>query len=141
VTDARDPLAGRVLRRVLGVAALLAALGAALGGGLVGAGGAAGAVVGVLLGAVLVAGGVPGLRRHRGRSPLTPVAVSLGLRLVAYAAALALVSRAGWIHGPSLALATATSVACLLAVGLHAVSRGSATVLELDETTTATTGS
>ena len=109
MTDPLAPVAGRVLRRVLLAAALLGSLGAALGGALVGAGGAAGAAVGVLLGAVLVAGGVPGLRRHRGRSPLTPVAVSLGLRLVLYASALALVSRAGWIHGPSLALATAAS--------------------------------
>lgn len=141
MSDPLAPVAGRVLRRVLAVALGLGAAATGLGAALVGPGGAAGATVGTLLGAILVAGGVPGLRRHRGRSPLTPVAVSLGLRLVLYASALALVSRAGWIHGPSLALATATSVACLLAVGLHAVSRGSATVLELDETTTATTGS
>ena len=141
MTDPLRPLARRVLRRVLGVEAALAAVGAIIGGVLVGSGGAAGAAIGAGLGAVLVGGGVPGLRRPRGRSPLTPVAVSLALRLVLYASALALVSRATWIHGPSLALATATSVACLLAVGLHAVSRGPATVLELDETTTATTGS
>jgi hypothetical protein len=136
VSDALAPVAGRVLRRVLAVAGLLGAVSAGLAGVLVGPGGAAGAVVGTALGAILVAGGVPGLRRPRGRSPLGPVAVSLGLRLVLYASALALVSRAEWFHGPSLALTTATSVACLLAVGLHAVSRGSAAVLDIDETTT-----
>lgn len=141
MSDPLAPVAGRVLRRVLAVALGLGAAATGLGAALVGPGGAAGAAVGTLLGAILVAGGVPGLRRPRGRSPLTPVAVSLGLRLVLYASALALVSRVAWIHGPSLALATAASVAALLAVGLHAVSRGSATVLELDETTTATTGS
>lgn len=141
MTDPLAPLARRVLRRVLGAATGLGAVATGLGAVLAGPGGAAGAAVGTALGAVLVAGGVPGLRRPRGRSPLTPVAVSLGLRVVAYASALALVSRVAWIHGPSLALATAASVAALLAVGLHAVSRGSATVLELDGTTTATTGS
>lgn len=134
--DPLAPLARRVLGRVLLVAVVLGAGAAAVSGVLVGPGGAAGAVVGTALGTILVAGGVPGLRRPRGRSPLGPVVVSLGLRVVLYAASLALVSRAAWIHGPSLALTTAASVACLLAVGLHAVSRGSATVLKLDATTT-----
>ncbi len=134
--DPLAPLARRVLGRVLLVAALLGASSAAVAAALAGPGGAAGAVAGTALGTILVAGGVPGLRRPRGGSPLGPVVVALGLRLGLYAAALALVSRAAWIHGPSLALTTAASVACLLAVGLHAVSRGSATVLELDETTT-----
>ncbi len=139
--DPLAPLAASVARRVLVAAGLLGVVAVAIGRAVAGPGGAAGAAVGVLLGAVLVAGGVPGLRRPRGTSPLTPVAGALVLRLVLYASSLALVSRAAWIHGPSLALATAASVACLLAVGLHAVSRGSATVLELDETMTATTGS
>ena len=134
--DPLAPLARRVLGRVLLVAVVLGAGSAAVATALVGPGGAAGAVAGTALGTILVAGGVPGLRRPRGGSPLGPVVVALGLRLGLYAAALALVSRAAWIHGPSLALTTAASVACLLAVGLHAVSRGSATVLELDDTTT-----
>ena len=141
MSDPTADVARTVLRRVLVVAILLGAAGAALGAAVVGPGGAAGAAAGTALAAVLVAGGVPGLRRPRGRSPLAPVLVSLALRAVLYAALIALVSRAAWIHGPSLALATAASVACLLAVGLHAVSRGPATVLELDETTTATNGS
>jgi hypothetical protein len=133
--DPLAPLARSVLRRVLLVALVLGGGAALLGHAAAGSGGGASALLGTALGAVLVGGGVPGLRRPRGRSPLAPVAASLALRLVLYAAALALVSRAAWIHGPSLALATAASVACLLAVGLHAVSRGSATVLELDDTT------
>lgn len=132
--DPLVPLARMVLRRVLATSVALALLAGLIAGTAVGSEGAASAVLGTALGAILVGGGVPGLRRPRGRSPLTPVAASLALRLVLYAAALALVSRAAWTHGPSLALATATSVACLLAVGLHAVSRGSATVLELDDT-------
>jgi hypothetical protein len=102
-------------------AAGIAVVAAVLGNAAAGPAGAASATIGTLLGAVLVAGGVPSLRRPRGRSPLTPVVASLALRLVLYAAAIAVVSRAAWIHGPSLALTTAASVACLLAVGLHAV--------------------
>lgn len=115
---------GRLARRIaLALGALLVvALGA--GSAVAGASGAAGAAVGVGLAGVLFGGGLLGLRRPAtGGASLTPVVAALGLRLVLYAAALALVTRAGWVHGPSLASATAASIAVILAVVLVALSR------------------
>jgi hypothetical protein len=49
---------------------------------------------------------------------------------VLYASALALVTRAEWVHGPSLASATAASIAVMLAVELVAISREPVAELE-----------
>jgi hypothetical protein len=93
-----------------------------------GVGGAGSAALGVGLIGVLFGGGLLGLdRAARGSSPATgglgAILAAFSLRLVVYALAFALVSRAAWVHGPSLALATAASLACMLAVELRAVAR------------------
>ena len=86
--------------------------------------GALSAVLGVGLTAVLFGGGLASLHRTAGGSrSLTPVATAFALRIVLYALALALVTRAEWVHGPSLAWATAASIAVMLAVELVALSR------------------
>lgn len=122
---------GRLAR--VTVVTLLVLLGgaAALGSAVVGPDGARSAALGVGLTAVLFGGGLLGLVRTAGGSrSFTPVLAAFSLRLVVYAAALALVTRAGWVHGPSLASATAASIAATLAVVLVAVSREPAPELE-----------
>jgi len=101
---------------------LLAAVGA--GWVAMGRGGALSAALGVALTGVLFGGGLISLHRTAaGSGSFAPVAVAFALRIVLYAAAVALVTRAEWVNGPSLAAATAASVAVMLAVELVAVSR------------------
>jgi hypothetical protein len=134
-----DPIAGRraeaSARRLwrVTVVGLLALLGAATTAGWYaeGSDGAASAALGVGLTSVLFAGGLLGLRRAAGpKASFLPVVTAGGLRLVLYAAALALVTRAEWLHGPSLALATAASIAVMLAIELVAVAREPVAELE-----------
>jgi len=96
----------------------------AVGQVTVGRDGAWSAALGVGLTAVLFGGGLLSLHRtgRDGRS-MTPVALAFALRIVLYALALALVTRAEWVHGPSLAWATAASIAVMLAVELVALAR------------------
>jgi hypothetical protein len=97
-----------------------------LGWAAAGVGGAGSAAIGVGLTGVLFTGGLLGVHRASqvsGASGLGPILVAFSVRMVVYAAAFALVSRAAWVHGPSLALATAASFACMLAVELRAVAR------------------
>lgn len=115
------------------VVTLLVLVGAAalVGSAVAGADGARSAALGVGLTAVLFGGGLLGLVRTAGGSgSLTPVLAAFSLRLVLYASALALVTRAEWVHGPSLALATAASIAVTLAVELVALSREPVAELE-----------
>jgi len=101
---------------------LLAAVGA--GWIAMGRDGALSAALGVALTGVLFGGGLISLHRTAaGSGSFAPVAAAFALRIVLYAAALALVTRAEWVHGPSLAAATAASIAVMLAVELVAVSR------------------
>lgn len=129
---------------------LLVGAAAVVGAALVGPDGARSAALGVGLTAVLFGGGLLGLvRTPAGSSSFTPVLAAFSLRIVLYAAALALVSRAEWVHGPSLALATAASIAVTLAVELVALAREPVAELEPrgaagdgggDETTEPSTG-
>jgi len=108
------------------VATLLLLLVGAAGAGwlLVGRDGALSAALGVALTAVLFGGGLLSLHRTAaGSGSFAPVAAAFALRIVLYASALALVTRAEWVHGPSLASATAASIAVMLAVELVAVAR------------------
>lgn len=130
--DRRAAASTRRLARIT-VVTLLILLGAAaaLGSAVVGPDGARSAVIGVGLTAVLFGGGLLSLVRTAGGSrSFTPVLAAFSLRLVLYAAALALVTRAEWVHGPSLALATAASIAVTLAVELVALSREPVAELE-----------
>jgi hypothetical protein len=86
--------------------------------------GALSAALGVALTGVLFGGGLMSLHRTAaGSGSFAPVAAAFALRIVLYALALALVTRAEWVHGPSLASATAASIAVMLAVELVAISR------------------
>ncbi len=86
---------------------------------------------GVALTGVLFGGGLLGLHRTAaGSRSFAPVVVAFTLRLVLYASALALITRAAWLHGPSLAVATAASIAVMLAVELVAISREPVAELE-----------
>jgi len=101
---------------------LLAAV--AAGWLVVGRSGALSAALGVALTGVLFGGGLVSLHRTAvGSGSFAPVAAAFALRIVLYAAALALITRAEWVHGPSLAAATAASIAVMLAVELVAVAR------------------
>lgn len=123
---------GRLAR--VTVVALLVLLGAAAAAGsaVAGADGARSGVLGVALTAILFGGGLLGLVRTAGGSrSFTPVLAAFSLRLVLYASALAFVTRADWVHGPSLAVATAGSLAAMLAVELLVLSRMPAAELEL----------
>ena len=101
---------------------LLAAV--AAGQAAVGRDGAMSAALGVALTGVLFGGGLVSLHRTAaGSGSFAPVAAAFALRIVLYASALALVTRAEWVHGPSLASATAASIAVMLAVELVAISR------------------
>jgi len=132
--DPADPTRG-LTRTTLGALAVLAALATGLGAVTQGAAGAGSGALGVGLVAILFGGGLLGLRRGRDADPLAAVAAAGALRLVLYASAVAVVSRAAWVHGPSLATATAASLACMLAVVIRAVSRGPATQLVTSMTT------
>jgi len=123
--DRRAAASSARLARITALALFVLFGAAALAGSAVaGPDGARSAALGVGLTAVLFGGGLLGLVRTSGGSgSLVPVLVAFSLRLVLYAAALALVSRAGWVHGPSLASATAASIAVMLAVELVALSR------------------
>jgi hypothetical protein len=125
VAARRAAQATRRLARVTFIAiALLLAAASALGGLVLGRPGAGSAALGVALSGVLFGGGLLGLHRPQGRATaMGPVAVAFAVRIVLYALALALVTRVDWIHGPSLALATAASIAVLLAVELIAVAK------------------
>jgi hypothetical protein len=118
----------RLLRVTLVALAVLMSVAIPAGWLIAGPGGAGSAALGVALIGVLFGGGLLGLdRAARGTGPATgglgPIVAAFSLRLVVYALAFALVSRAAWVHGPSLALATAASLACMLAVELRAVAR------------------
>ncbi len=112
---------------------LLVLLVLALVGGWMAAGrdGALSAATGVALTAVLIGGGLIGLARTSGGSgSLGPVAAAFVVRFVLYALALALVTRAEWVHGPSLAMATAASIVVMLAIEMVAISREPVAELE-----------
>jgi hypothetical protein len=101
-------------------------LGAAIGLGWAaeGSDGALSAGLGVALTGVLFGGGLMSLHRTAaGSGSFGPVAAAFALRIVLYAAALALITRAQWLHGPSLAAATAASIAVMLAVELIVLAR------------------
>jgi membrane associated rhomboid family serine protease len=125
IAAARAAQATRRLARVTFLAtALLIAVAAGLGGLALGPSGAASAALGVALSGVLFGGGLLGLHRPQGRATaMGPVAVAFALRIVVYALTLALVNRVDWVHGPSLALATAASIAALLAVEIATLAR------------------
>ena len=128
VPSSADRSAAASTRRlaVVTVATLLAllALAVIVGQFAVGRDGALSAALGVGLTAVLFGGGLLSLHRTAaGSNSFTPVATAFALRIVLYALALALVTRAEWVHGPSLAWATAASIAVMLAVELVALSR------------------
>lgn len=125
IAAARAARATRRLALITFIAtALLLALASGLGWLVLGAPGAGSAALGVTLSGVLFGGGLLGLHRPQGRATaMGPVAVAFVLRIVVYALILALVNRVDWIHGPSLALATAASIAVLLAVEIAALAR------------------
>jgi len=56
----------------------------------------------------------------------------LMLRLMLYAAAVVLLTRSEWLHGPSLAASTAASIGVMVAVELLVLGREPAVVLELE---------
>lgn len=132
IAAARAARATRRLARVTFVAiGLLLAAASGLGWLVLGAPGAGSAALGVALSGVLFGGGLLGLHRPQGRATaMGPVAVAFALRFVLYALALALVTRVDWIHGPSLALATAASIAALLALALVTVARSPGAEIE-----------
>lgn len=122
---------GRLARVTVVTLLILLGGAAALGSAVAGPDGARSAALGVGLTAVLFGGGLLGLVRTAGGSrSFTPVLAAFSLRLVLYASALALVTRAEWVHGPSLASATAASIAVMLAVELVALSREPVAELE-----------
>ena len=118
----------RLLRGTLVATALLMLLGVLVGWSTGGASGAASAAVGIALTGVLFTGGLLGLHRAAGAEPRSAggvgsILAAFGLRIFVYAAAFALVSRAEWVHGPSLALATAASIALMLGFQILAAVR------------------
>lgn len=125
LADRRSSASTRRLGRVTALTLLLLLVTATVTGELVvGRGGALSAALGVGLTAVLFGGGLMSLHRtSKGSRSFGPVAAAFALRIVLYASALALVTRAEWLHGPSLAYSTATSIAVMLAVELVAVAR------------------
>jgi hypothetical protein len=121
---------------VVTVVTLIALLVAAGGLGFFAKGmdGALSAALGVALTGVLFGGGLVSLRRtSAGSGSLGPVAAAFALRIMLYASALALITRAEWLHGPSLAAATAASIAVVLTVELVAIAREPVAELELLE--------
>jgi hypothetical protein len=132
---AADRRAAASTRRLAVVTVLalvvLVAVAAFLGLWIIGPDGARSAALGVGLTAVLFGGGLLGLvRTSSGSRSFAPVLAAFSLRLVLYAAALALVTRAEWVHGPSLASATAASIAVMIAVELVALAREPVAELE-----------
>ena len=130
-----DLRAAASTRRLIAVTAtsLVVLLGAAVlaGSMLVGPEGARSAALGVALTGVLFGGGLISLHRTAaGSGSFAPVAAAFAVRILLYALALALVTRAEWLHGPSLASATAASIAVMLAVELVAISREPVSELE-----------
>jgi hypothetical protein len=125
IASRRAAASTRRLALVTAVTLTLLLLAAVAAGWLVvGRSGALSAALGVALTGVLFGGGLVSLHRTAGGSgSFAPVAAAFALRIVLYAAALALVTRAEWVHGPSLAAATAASIAVMLAVELVAVAR------------------
>lgn len=130
--DSRAAASTRRLAVVTAVTLLLLLAGAvATGYAAVGREGALSAALGVALTGVLFGGGLLSLHRtSAGSRSFTPVVVAFALRIVLYALALALLTRAEWVHGPSLASATAASIAVMLAVELVAISREPVAELE-----------
>jgi hypothetical protein len=116
-------------RRLFGVTIVsllvLLLIASAIGWSVLGASGARSAALGVALTGVLFAGGLLGLDRasRSGGDGLTQILVAFSLRMVVYASAFALVTRSAWVHGPSLALATAASLAVMLSVELSVLVR------------------
>lgn len=115
----------RLLTVTLVTLAVLLLIAASVGWVMLGASGARSAALGVALTGVLFTGGLLGLDRasRSGGDGLAPILVAFSLRMVVYAAAFATVTRAAWVHGPSLALATAASIVVMLAVELGALAR------------------
>jgi len=118
----------RLLRGTLVATAVLMLLGVLIGWLTEGPSGAASAAVGIALTGVLFTGGLLGLHRaaggeRRSSGGMGSILAAFGLRIVVYAAAFALVSRAAWVHGPSLALATAASLALMLGFQILAAAR------------------
>ena len=132
LADHRAAASTRRLGRVTALTLVLLLIGASVTGELVvGRGGALSAALGVGLTGVLFGGGLLSLHRtSAGSRSFAPVAAAFALRIVLYASALALVTRAEWVHGPSLAYATAASIAVMLAVELVAVAREPVAELE-----------
>lgn len=130
--DRRAAASTRRLALVTAATLLLLLLGAtALGMLMVGRDGALSAGLGVGLTAVLFGGGLASLHRtSAGSRSFAPVVAAFALRIVLYASALALITRAEWVHGPSLASATAASIAVMLAVELVAITREPVAELE-----------
>ncbi len=130
--DARSAASTRRLARVTALTLILLLAGAVSAGyAAVGRDGAWSAGLGVALTGVLFGGGLMSLHRTAaGSRSFAPVAAAFALRIVLYALALALVTRAEWVHGPSLASATAASIAVMLAVELVAISREPVAELE-----------
>lgn len=109
----------RLLRGTLVAMAVLMLVGVLVGWLTEGPSGAASAAAGIGLTGVLFTGGLLGLHRaagsgRRSSGGMGPILAAFGLRIVVYALAFALLSRAAWVHGPSLALATAASLALML---------------------------
>jgi len=130
--DLRAAASTRRLAAVTAITLLVLLVGAVSAGLLlVGRDGALSGGLGVVLTGVLFGGGLLSLHRSAaGSRSLAPVAAALALRIVLYASALALVTRAEWVHGPSLASATAASIAVMLAVELVAIAREPVAELE-----------
>jgi nitrate/nitrite transporter NarK len=126
----------RLLMITLATLAVLLAVSVPVAWMVAGAGGAGSAALGVGLTGVLFAGGLLGLHRavRGGSGGLGAILVAFSLRMVVYAAAFALASRAAWVHGPSLALATAASLVFMLAVELRAIAREPMAELEAGST-------
>jgi hypothetical protein len=130
--DRRAAASTRRLALVTAATLVVLLIGATAVGMLaVGRDGALSAALGVALTGVLFGGGLASLHRtSAGSRSFAPVAAAFALRIVLYASALALITRAEWVHGPSLASATAASIAVMLAVELVAISREPVAELE-----------
>jgi hypothetical protein len=132
VADQRAAASTRRLAVVTATTLVLLLAGAVAAGWMViGRDGALSAALGVALTAVLFGGGLLSLHRTAaGSGSFAPVVAAFTIRIVLYASALALITRAEWVHGPSLAAATAASIAVMLAVELVAVAREPVAELE-----------
>lgn len=123
----------RLARTTAASLTVLLMLASVVGGVFEGARGAASAAVGVALTAILFGGGLIGmLRPAPGKNPIGPVLVASMVRFMLYAPAGVVVTRAEWVHGPSLASATAASIAGMIAVEVRALGKESGVELELE---------